>query len=147
MVRLEGKASNFSDCDIIFSGLDADVAGDIGLYFYTMFQSAIWRHLANSSAELQFLRSNLLAFSNAQNHRQTPCIPLAVATVNLSHINVIHHQRKLYYLEKGFLICDSNCAVIGLVVPLAALQKGFPVDQVSRCYNASCLWCRLGSAA
>lgn len=71
-------------------------------------------------------------FSNAKNHRQSPCIPLVVPTVNLSHFNVIHHQRKLYNLEKGFLICNSNCAVIGLVVPLAALQKEFgPVDQVS----------------
>jgi len=26
----ECKASEFADCDIIFSGLDADVAGDIG---------------------------------------------------------------------------------------------------------------------
>lgn len=33
LVVSECKASNFSDCDIIFSGLDADVAGDIGLYF------------------------------------------------------------------------------------------------------------------
>jgi hypothetical protein len=46
---------------------------------------------------------------------------------------VIHHWRKLYTLEKGFLICNSNCAVIGLV-PLAALQKDFGLVRVS---NAS----------
>jgi hypothetical protein len=30
MIVKECKASEFADCDIIFSGLDADVAGDIG---------------------------------------------------------------------------------------------------------------------
>jgi len=27
----ECKASNFQDCDLVFSGLDSDVAGDIGM--------------------------------------------------------------------------------------------------------------------
>lgn len=27
----ECKASSFSDCDLVFSGLDSDVAGDIGM--------------------------------------------------------------------------------------------------------------------
>ena len=26
----ECKASNFTDCDLVFSGLDSDVAGDVG---------------------------------------------------------------------------------------------------------------------
>jgi len=30
LIVKECKASEFSDCDIVFSGLDADVAGDIG---------------------------------------------------------------------------------------------------------------------
>jgi len=30
LVVRECKASEFKDCDIVFSGLDADVAGDIG---------------------------------------------------------------------------------------------------------------------
>jgi aspartate-semialdehyde dehydrogenase len=30
LVVKECKASEFADCDIVFSGLDADVAGDIG---------------------------------------------------------------------------------------------------------------------
>jgi aspartate-semialdehyde dehydrogenase len=31
LVVKECKASEFADCDVIFSGLDADVAGDIGM--------------------------------------------------------------------------------------------------------------------
>lgn len=30
LIVKECKASEFADCDIIFSGLDADVAGEIG---------------------------------------------------------------------------------------------------------------------
>jgi aspartate-semialdehyde dehydrogenase len=27
----ECKASNFTDCELVFSGLDSDVAGDVGM--------------------------------------------------------------------------------------------------------------------
>ncbi|KAK4998916.1 aspartate-semialdehyde dehydrogenase [Elasticomyces elasticus] len=101
----------FADCDLVFSGLDSDVAGDV---------------------EMAFLKSNLAVFSNAKNYRRDPLVPLVVPTVNLPHMDVIKHQRAHYKLEKGFLVCNSNCAVIGIVIPFAALQSRFgPVDQVS----------------
>lgn len=34
MVVRECKAVNFEDCDVVFSGLDADVAGEIGRFPY-----------------------------------------------------------------------------------------------------------------
>jgi aspartate-semialdehyde dehydrogenase len=59
-------------------------------------------------------------------------VPLVVPTVNLPHFDVIPHQRKHYGLKKGFLVCNSNCAVIGIVIAFSAIQKEFgPVDQVS----------------
>ena len=59
-------------------------------------------------------------------------VPLVVPTVNLSHLDVIAHQRKHYGKKRGFIVCNSNCAVIGLVIPFAALQAKFgPIDQVS----------------
>ena len=71
-------------------------------------------------------------FSNAKNYRRDPLVPLVVPTVNLSHLNVLKHQRQHYQLEKGFLVCNSNCAVIGVVIPFAALQSRFgPVETVS----------------
>ncbi|KAI4670261.1 uncharacterized protein J4E79_000542 [Alternaria viburni] len=101
----------FKDCDMVFSGLDSDVAGDV---------------------EMAFLKSELAVFSNAKNYRRDPLVPLVVPTVNLPHLDVIKHQRKHHKLEKGFLVCNSNCAVIGLVIPFAALQAKFgPIDQVS----------------
>lgn len=81
---------------------------------------------------MAFLKSNLAVFSNAKNYRRDPLVPLVVPTVNLPHLDVIKHQRQHHKLEKGFLVCNSNCAVIGIVIPFAALQSKFgPVDQVS----------------
>ncbi|KAL1894615.1 aspartate-semialdehyde dehydrogenase [Ceratocystis pirilliformis] len=105
------KASEFSDCDIVFSGLNSDVAGEV---------------------EAEFRDANIAVFSNAKNYRRDPIVPLVVPTVNLSHLELIKHQRKVHNLDKGFLVCNSNCAVIGLVIPFAALQAAFgPVDTVS----------------
>lgn len=111
LVVKECKASEFADCDIVFSGLDADIAGDV---------------------EMEFVKANIPIFSNAKNYRRDPLVPLVVPTVNLSHFDVIPHQRKELGLGKGFLVCNSNCAVIGIVIPFAAIQRAFgPVSQVS----------------
>ena len=98
------KASNFKDCDLVFSGLDSDVAGDI---------------------EIEFLKAEIPVFSNAKNYRKDPVVPLVVPTVNVDHLDLIPHQRKHYGLKKGFLVCNSNCAVIGVVIPFAAIQAKF----------------------
>lgn len=81
---------------------------------------------------MEFLRANLAVFSNAKNHRRDPLVPLVVPTVNLPHLDLIPHQRRQHGLGRGFLVCNSNCAVIGLVIPLAALQARFgPVEAAS----------------
>lgn len=82
--------------------------------------------------ELEFMRANFAVFSNAKNHRRNPLVPLVVPTVNLPHLNLIPHQRRNYGQDKGFLVCNSNCAVIGIAIPFAGIQaKLGPVDQVS----------------
>ena len=84
------------------------------------------------AAELEFTQAGIAVFSNSKNHRRDPLVPLVVPTVNLPHLDIIPHQQKCNGREKGFLVCNSNCAVIGIVIPLAAIQKKFgPVDQVS----------------
>lgn len=111
LVVRDCKASEFADCDIVFSGLDSDVAGEI---------------------EKEFQLANFAVFSNAKNYRRDPLVPLVVPTVNLGHLDLIPHQRKIHGLQKGFLVCNSNCAVIGLVIPFAALQTRFgKIDTVS----------------
>ncbi|ORZ13740.1 aspartate-semialdehyde dehydrogenase [Absidia repens] len=97
-------SSEFKECDVVFSGLDADVAGDI---------------------EMEFLKADLVVFSNAKNYRRDPVVPLMVPTVNAQHYDIIPHQRQHYGLKKGFMITNANCSTTGLVVPLKALQDAF----------------------
>ncbi|KAF4463538.1 aspartate-semialdehyde dehydrogenase, partial [Fusarium albosuccineum] len=82
--------------------------------------------------EMEFIKADIPVFSNAKNYRRDPIVPLVVPTVNLPHLDLIPHQRSVHKLNKGFLVCNSNCAVIGLVIPFAALQAAFgPISTVS----------------
>ena len=99
------------EVDVVFSGLDSDVA---------------------EATEMEFVKANIPVFSNAKNYRRHPKVPLVVPTVNLPHLDLLPYQRKEFQLEKGFLVCNSNCAVIGIVIPFAALQEKFgPINTVS----------------
>lgn len=81
---------------------------------------------------MEFLKAEIPVFSNAKNYRRDPLVPLVVPTVNLPHLDLIPHQRSVHKLQRGFLVCNSNCAVIGLVIPFAALQAAFgPISTVS----------------
>lgn len=80
---------------------------------------------------MEFIKDEIPVFSNAKNYRKHPKVPLVVPTVNPQHMDLIPHQREQFGLKKGFLVCNSNCAVIGVVIPFAALQAKFgPVEEV-----------------
>lgn len=80
---------------------------------------------------MEFIKSDIPVFSNAKNYRRDPAVPLVVPSVNIPHLDLIPHQRKHYSLNKGFLVCNSNCAVIGIVIPLAAIQAKFgPIEEL-----------------
>jgi len=100
----ECKPEEFANCDVVFSGLDADAAGPI---------------------EEAFVKHDLVVFSNAKNYRRDPVTPLMVPLVNTDHFSVIPHQRKEKDLNKGFLVTNANCSTTALVVPLKALHDAF----------------------
>ena len=75
------EPEEFKNCDVVFSGLDSSVTGEI---------------------EMAFLKAELVVFSNAKNYRQDPLVPLVVPTVNLDHFEVIQSQRSLFKLDQGF---------------------------------------------
>jgi aspartate-semialdehyde dehydrogenase len=80
---------------------------------------------------MEFLKADLVVFSNAKNYRRDPVVPLIVPTVNPSHFNIIPHQRSVHSLEKGMLVTNSNCSTTGLVVALKPLQDAFgPIESV-----------------
>jgi aspartate-semialdehyde dehydrogenase len=78
---------------------------------------------------MDFMKADIPVFSNAKNYRRHPLVPLVVPIVNLPHLDLIPYQRKHFNVKNGFLVCNSNCAVIGVVIPFAALQAKFGPDE------------------
>ena len=131
LVVKECKPEQFKEeVDIVFSGLDSDVAGDTGAHCTKIRLSKLGTN--NLRTEMAFLKADIPVFSNAKNYRRDPIVPLVCPTVNLPHLSLIPHQRKQFNLDKGFLVTNSNCAVIGVIVPFAALQQAFgPIEYCS----------------
>jgi aspartate-semialdehyde dehydrogenase len=59
---------------------------------------------------MAFLKANFAVFSNAKNYRLSELVPLIIPTINLNHAGIIATQRRHYGLDKGMLLCNSNCA-------------------------------------
>ena len=68
----ECEPGAFSECSVVFSGLDSGPAGPV---------------------EAAFREANLRVFSNAKNYRRDPLCPLIVPLVNPSHFDIVPHQR------------------------------------------------------
>lgn len=103
---------SFTECDVVFSGLDGDIAGDI---------------------EKEFVEAGLVVISNAKNYRRAPDVPLIVPIVNTEHLSVIEDKvtaaRKAGQKKPGYIICISNCSTAGLVAPLKPLVDAYgPID-------------------
>ncbi len=91
---------------IIFSALDASVAGDI---------------------ELEFAKAGYRVISNARNFRFDPKVPLIIPEVNPGHINLIREQN----FGDGFIITNPNCSTIGLVLALKPLEDKFGIESIN----------------
>lgn len=110
LIVSECKYDSFKDCDVVFSGLDADVAGPI---------------------EEDFVKNGLVIISNAKNFRRDPNVPLIVPIANSEHLKMIENRIKLNG-KQGFNICISNCSTAGLVAPLKPLVDQFgPLEFLS----------------
>lgn len=92
-------------CKIVFSGLDAAVAGPI---------------------EEAFAEAGYLVISNAKNHRMSENVPLLIPDVNPDHLALIEQQK-----TSGKIVTNPNCSTSGLVLALKPLQDAFGIDKVS----------------
>lgn len=108
LIVSECTVEAFKDCDVVFSGLDADYAGPI---------------------EKAFVEAGLVVVSNAKNYRREPEVPLLVPIANSEHLKIIETKvnKAISNGEKkpGFIICISNCSTAGLVAPLKPLVEKF----------------------
>ena len=95
-------------CDVVFSGLDAGVAGEV---------------------EAAFAAAGYGVLSNARNHRLDPAVPLLIPEVNPDHTALL--DRQTFDPEgRGFIVTNPNCSTVGLVCALAPLHAAFGVERV-----------------
>jgi aspartate-semialdehyde dehydrogenase len=93
---------------IVFSALDAAVAGDL---------------------EPAFARSGALVLSNAKNFRMDPDVPLVIPEVNAAHLALLDRQRQSRGWTGG-IVTNANCAATVATIALAPLHEAFGVSQV-----------------
>jgi aspartate-semialdehyde dehydrogenase len=85
---------------VVFSGLDASVAGDI---------------------EGAFAAAGHIVVSNARNFRMDPVVPLLIPEVNPDHLQLIDEQRRVKGWS-GAIVTNPNCSTIVLALALAPLR-------------------------
>ncbi|NNE70923.1 MAG: aspartate-semialdehyde dehydrogenase [Rhodothermales bacterium] len=95
------------DCDFVFSGLDAKVAGDL---------------------EAAFAKAGYPVISNARNYRMAENVPLLIPEVNPDHAALIEHQD--WGGDGGFIVTNPNCSTVGLVCALKPLSDAFGIESV-----------------
>ncbi len=88
---------------LVFSGLDSSVAGEI---------------------EAAFAAAGHIVVSNARNHRMEPTIPLLIPEINADHLALLDAQGAPGTTPgwKGRIVTNPNCAAVVLAMALAPLR-------------------------
>ena len=86
---------------VVFSGLDASVAGDI---------------------EGAFAAAGHIVVTNARNFRMDPVVPLLIPEINPDHLKLIGEQRRTKGWP-GAIVTNPNCSTIVLAMALAPLRQ------------------------
>jgi aspartate-semialdehyde dehydrogenase len=85
---------------LVFSALDASVAGDI---------------------ERAFAEAGHIVLSNARNHRMDPLVPLLIPEINHDHLGLLDEQRRQKRWP-GAIVTNPNCSTVVLAMALAPLR-------------------------
>jgi len=93
-------------CDFVLSGLPSNVARE---------------------TELAIARSGTPVISNAGSHRMESDVPLLIPEINPDHVAAIEVQKKRLG-SKGYIVTNPNCSTIGLVFPMAAIDRTFGLE-------------------
>src|SRR5437667_5034830 len=79
--------------------------------------------------ELQLAKAGMPVISNASSHRMKSDVPLLIPEINPDHLDALELQKQRIG-SRGFIVTNPNCSTIGLVFPLAALQRKFGLQAV-----------------
>jgi aspartate-semialdehyde dehydrogenase (non-peptidoglycan organisms) len=93
---------------IVFSALDAAVAGEV---------------------EMAFAKAGKFVLSNAKNFRMEPDVPLVIPEVNGDHLALIECQRQRRGWS-GAIVTNANCSATVATVALAPLHQKFGIRQL-----------------
>jgi aspartate-semialdehyde dehydrogenase len=93
---------------IVFSALDADVAGPI---------------------EQAFARAGAWVVTNARNHRMDPDVPLLIPEANADHLALVDRQRAGRGWP-GAIVANPNCSTAALALALTPLHRAFGVERL-----------------
>ena len=96
------------DCPLVFSALDASIAGDV---------------------ETAFAEAGRLVVSNARNHRMERDVPLVVPEINGDHLELVERRQRASG-RTGAIVTNPNCSTIGLVLAVKPLVDRFGVDRI-----------------
>ncbi len=107
LVIKNSRASEIN-AQIVFSALDANVAGDI---------------------EEEFARAGKLVLSNARNHRMEADVPLVIPEVNGDHLALLDTQR-IHRGWSGAIVTNANCAATVAAVAIAPLHQKFGLEKL-----------------
>jgi aspartate-semialdehyde dehydrogenase len=99
---------NSISAEIVFSALDSAAAQD---------------------AEPAFAQAGKVVLTNAKNYRMDPDVPLVIAEVNPSHLEVLEAQRRNRGWS-GAIVANGNCASIIAALPLAPIHERFGIANV-----------------
>jgi aspartate-semialdehyde dehydrogenase len=93
---------------VIFASVDATIAREL---------------------EPRFAAAGCAVVSNSSAFRMTPNVPLVIPEVNAEHLHLIEEQssRKL---SGGYIVTNSNCSAMGLVIALKPIEERFGIEQI-----------------
>jgi aspartate-semialdehyde dehydrogenase len=104
---LKARPESAQGCDVVFSALPSEVAGEI---------------------ELGFARAGYTLVSEASSHRMDPEVPLVIPEVNPDHLKLLETQRKKKGW-KGAIATTPNCTVTGLAIVMKPLLDSFAAEK------------------
>ena len=97
------------DCQLVFSAMPGSVAKEV---------------------EADFAAAGYGVMSNVSIHRYDKDVPLVTSEVNPDHLDMIPHQQANRGWTKGFIVTNSNCSAMPLVLTLAPLHNAFGIKAV-----------------
>lgn len=97
------------NCQLVFSAIPGSIAQPV---------------------EEAFAAAGYGVMSNVKVHRYDADVPLVTAEVNPDHLGILPVQRKNRGWDTGFIVTNSNCSTMPLVIALAPLHRKFGVKSV-----------------